>query len=154
VQFAEFGAACEFAIYVQFAEFCSFLYNHYLSNLQALIHHASKIYRTRSPAAKIYSLIFILFFWFVKNMYLNFFLQICHPAACSSGGRELPPDELAVSELAHGPFKIPQDHTAVRPSAGWTGGRCYHRATAGYSRAVAATLGVAVWTGDRQLHTS
>ena len=32
-------------------------------------------------------------------MYFNFFLQICHPAACSSGGRELPPDELAVSEL-------------------------------------------------------
>ena len=42
-----------------------------------------------------------------------FFLQICHPAASSSGGRKIPLDEPAVKSLAHGPSNIPPVHPAV-----------------------------------------
>ena len=56
---------------------------------------------------------FIIFFRFVKNICRYIFLQICHPAASSSGGRKVPPDEPAVSSLAHGPSNIPPFHPAV-----------------------------------------
>jgi len=58
--------------------------------------------------------IFILFFFDLSKIYVViFFLQICHPAAGSFGGKEIPPDEPAVSLLAHGPSNIPSFHPAV-----------------------------------------
>ena len=50
--------------------------------------------------------IFILFFIrFIKNICRYFFLQICHTAAGSFGGKELPPNEPAVRSLAHGTYR-------------------------------------------------
>ena len=63
----------------------------------------------------------IIFFRFIKNICGYIFLQICHSAAGSFGGKELPPDEPAVSSLAHSPSNIPPFHPAVAT---------YHRATA------------------------
>ena len=44
---------------------------------------------------------YIIIFNFSK-IYADFFLQIFHPAAGSSGRMKLPPDEPAVGERAHG----------------------------------------------------
>ena len=58
--------------------------------------------------------IFILLFFDLSKIYIIIFiLQICHPAARSSGGRKVPPDEPAVSFLAHGPSNIPPFDPAV-----------------------------------------
>ena len=58
--------------------------------------------------------IFILIFFYLSKIYVVIFiLQICHPAARSSGGSYLPPDEPAVSSLAHSPSNIPPFHPAV-----------------------------------------
>ena len=46
-------------------------------------------------------------------MSLYFFLQICHTAAGLFGGKKIPPNEPAVSYLAHGPSNIPSFHPAV-----------------------------------------
>ena len=47
---------------------------------------------------------FIFFFRFIKNICLVFYFQKCHPAADSSGGRLLPPDEPAVGSFRAGPW--------------------------------------------------
>jgi len=44
---------------------------------------------------------FILSFFDLSKIYINFFLQNCHPAAGSFGGKEIPPDEPAVWALGH-----------------------------------------------------
>ena len=54
-------------------------------------------------------------------------MQICHPAASSFGGNDLPPDEPAVCLLGHGPFHISPVDPAVTPpnelTVGGTAGR-------------------------------
>ena len=46
---------------------------------------------------------FYIIFFNLSKIYVIMFFQKCHPAAGSFGGKELPPDEPAVSSLAHGP---------------------------------------------------
>ena len=58
---------------------------------------------------------FYIFFDLSKIYVVIFFFQKCHPAAGWFGGKELPPDEPAVRSLAHGPWKLPPDQTAVAP---------------------------------------
>ena len=59
---------------------------------------------------------FYIFFVHLSKIYVAiFFFQKCHPAAGWFGGKELPPDEPAVRSLAHGPWKLPPDQTAVAP---------------------------------------
>ena len=48
--------------------------------------------------------LFLYFFRFIKNIYRDFFFQKCHPAAGSSGGRLLPPDEPVVGSFRGGPW--------------------------------------------------
>ena len=48
--------------------------------------------------------LFLYFFRFIKNICRDFFFQKCHPAAGSSGGRLLPPDEPAVGSFRRGPW--------------------------------------------------
>ena len=57
----------------------------------------------------------IFFFRFIKNICGYIFFQKCHPAAGWFGGKELPPDEPAVTSLAHGPWKLPPFDPAVAP---------------------------------------
>ena len=45
-----------------------------------------------------------IFFDFSKIYFLFIFFQKCHPAAGSSGGRLLPPDEPAVGWVRCGPW--------------------------------------------------
>jgi len=49
--------------------------------------------------------LFLYYYYFdLSKIYVDiFFLQICHPAVGSFGGKELPPDEPAVRSLGHGP---------------------------------------------------
>jgi len=72
----------------------------------------------------------IFLFDLSKIYVVIFFLQKCHPAAGSFGGKELPPDEPAVRSLAHGPWNLPSFHPAVAPYRQKIGGKCYRRATA------------------------
>ena len=44
-------------------------------------------------------LIFILFFFDLSKIYADFFLQKYHPAASSTGGMKVPPDEPAAGAL-------------------------------------------------------
>ena len=44
-------------------------------------------------------LFFIFFFRFIKNICRIFFLKKCHPAANSTGGMKVPPDEPATGAL-------------------------------------------------------
>ena len=60
---------------------------------------------------------FLFLYYFVfdlSKIYVAIiFLQKCHPAAGSFGGKELPPDEPAVRSLAHGPWNLPPFDPAV-----------------------------------------
>jgi len=56
---------------------------------------------------------YIFFIRFIKNICRYIFLQKCHPAAGTFGGKELPPDEPAVRSLAHGPWNLPPVEPAV-----------------------------------------
>ena len=60
---------------------------------------------------------FYIIFYSIYQKYISlyFFLQKCHPAAGSFGGKELPPDEPAVRSLAHGPWNLPPFDPAVAP---------------------------------------
>jgi len=49
-------------------------------------------------AVRVFIFIFFYFFRFIKNIY-QFFLQNCHHAAGSFGGKEIPPDEPAVGAV-------------------------------------------------------
>ena len=81
-------------------------------------------------------------------MSLYFFLQICHPAAGSFGGKEIPPDEPAVSSLAHGPSNIPPFDPAVatyrRMNWRYVLPPGYSASIAGCSRTVDAQCPIAV----------
>ena len=51
-----------------------------------------------------WSFFIFIFFFDLSKIYVEIFFQKCHPAAGSSGGRLLPPDEPAVGSFCGGPW--------------------------------------------------